>query len=101
MRVFTACLLLMASLGARSEIIEATIDGLNYSLDTEKSEATVTEGYYEGDIVIPKSVEPKPMKFTSLILPRNENKSITRENKTAVIQHFLRFVRWEQYLKSF
>ena len=48
-----------------------------------------------------KSVEPKPMKFTSLILPRNENKSITRENKTAVIQHFLRFVRWEQYLKSF
>ena len=57
MRVFTACLLLMVSLGARSEIIEATIDGLNYSLDTEKSEATVTGGDYKGDIVIPKSVE--------------------------------------------
>ena len=57
MRVFTACLLLMASLGARSEIIEATIDGLNYSLDTEKSEATVVKknysvgGYYNGDII--------------------------------------------------
>ena len=57
MRVFTACLLLMASLGARSEIVWATIDGLNYLLDTEKSEATVTGGDYEGDIVIPKSVE--------------------------------------------
>lgn len=48
-----------------------------------------------------KSVELKPMKFISLILPRNENKSITRENKTAVIQHFLKYIRWEQYLKSF
>ena len=57
MRVFTACLLLMASLGARSEIIEATIDGFDYWLDTEKSEATVTGGSYKGDIVIPKSVE--------------------------------------------
>ena len=57
MRVFTACLLLMVSLGARSEIIEATIDGLNYSSDTEKSEATVTQGSYKGDIVIPKSVQ--------------------------------------------
>ena len=48
-----------------------------------------------------KSVELKSLKFISLILPRNENKSITRENKTAVIQHFLRFIRWEQYLKPF
>ena len=48
-----------------------------------------------------KSVELKPMKFTSLLLPRNENKSITRENKTAVIQHFVNYIRWEQYLKSF
>ena len=32
-----------------------------------------------------KSVEPKPLKYISAILPRNENKSITRENKTAVI----------------
>ena len=48
-----------------------------------------------------ESVELKPMKFISLILPRNENKSITRENKTAVIQHFLKYIRWEQYLKSF
>lgn len=48
-----------------------------------------------------KSAELKPMKFISLILPRNENKSITRENKTAVIQHFLKYIRWEQYLKSF
>ena len=63
MRVFTACLLLMASLGARSEIIEATIDGLNYSLDTEKSDATVTEGRYKGDIVIPKRVEYKGSSF--------------------------------------
>ena len=63
MRVFTACLLLMASLGARSEIIEATIDGLNYSLDTEKSEATVTGGDNEGDIVIPKDVEYKGFSF--------------------------------------
>ena len=64
MRVFTACLLLMASLGARSEIIKATIGGLNYSLDTEKSEATVTGVvYYEGDIVIPKSVEYEGSSF--------------------------------------
>lgn len=48
-----------------------------------------------------KGVELKPMKFISLILSRNENKSITRENKTAVIQHFLKYIRWEQYLKSF
>ena len=63
MRVFTACLLLMASLGARSEIIKATIGGLNYSLDTKKSEATVTGGDYEGDIVIPKSVEYEGSSF--------------------------------------
>ena len=48
-----------------------------------------------------KSVEPKPLKYISAILPRNENKSITRENKTAVIQHFSEYIRWEQYLKSF
>ena len=48
-----------------------------------------------------KSVEPKPLKYISAILPRNENKSITRENKTAVIQYFLKHIRWEQYLKSF
>ena len=63
MRVFTACLLLMASLGARSEIVKATIDGLDYSLDTEKSEATVTGGDDEGDIVIPKSVEYEGSSF--------------------------------------
>ena len=50
---------------------------------------------------IQKSVEPKPLKYISAILPRNENKSITRENKTAVIQHFSEYIRWEQYLKSF
>lgn len=48
-----------------------------------------------------ESVEPKPLKYISAILPRNENKSITRENKTAVIQHFSEYIRWEQYLKSF
>ena len=63
MRVFTACLLLMASLGARSEIVKARIDGLNYWLDTEKSEATVTQGSYKEDIVIPKSVEYKGSSF--------------------------------------
>ena len=63
MIVFTACLLLMASLGARSEIIKATIGGLNYSLDTEKSEAAVTQGRYKGDIVIPKRVEYKGSSF--------------------------------------
>lgn len=41
------------------------------------------------------------MKFTSLLLPEIENKNITRENKIAVIQHFLKLIRWEQYLKSF
>lgn len=30
-----------------------------------------------------KSVELKPIRIISLILPRNENKIITRENKTA------------------
>ena len=48
-----------------------------------------------------KSVELKSLKFISLILPRNENKSITRENKTTVIQHLSEYIRWEQYLKSF
>ena len=48
-----------------------------------------------------KSVELKSLKFISSIFPRNENKSITRENKNAVIQHFSEYIRWEQYLKSF
>ena len=48
-----------------------------------------------------KSVELKPIRIISLILPQNENKIITRENKTAVIQHFSEYIRWEQYLKSF
>ena len=41
MRVFVAGLLLMVSLGARCEVVTATVDGLKYDLDTEKGTATV------------------------------------------------------------
>ena len=57
MRVFVAGLLLIVSLGARCEVVTATVDGLKYDLDTEKGTATVV-GLDEDcqELVIPASV---------------------------------------------
>ncbi len=57
MRVFVVGLLLMVSLGARCEVVTATVDGLKYDLDTELGTATVT-GLDEEcqELVIPGSV---------------------------------------------
>ena len=57
MRVFVAGMLLMVSLGARCEVVTATVDGLKYDLDTEKGTATVV-GLDEAcqELVIPASV---------------------------------------------
>lgn len=58
LRLLSIAMLFASSMVVKAEVIEATVEDLNYEIDTELKEATVMWGEYEGftDLVIPAKV---------------------------------------------